>query len=317
MKTKSWKKLMVAVRDFDRSSQKLLNKAAALAQRFGSTLEVVHVSSNAIEAFNIPGLLSAPNSSNEIAKIQLQRLEKMVRPLFKMGIAIQCSSVFDHPPADGIVRQVLKHNPDLLIIQSQRHGEAARIFLSNTDWELIRNCPCPLWIVKKPRLKPSLSVLAAIDPFHEHAKPANLDNEILNAAGRSVGTGAGRFGLCHAYTTPQSVVTALGEAALIPATPAEARRYKKQVIDTTGRVSKQYAIARKDQLVIEGDPADSIPAIAKRWKADLLVMGAVSRRGLKRIFIGNTAERVLDAVNCDLLVIKPRDFKCPVPRKAP
>ena len=49
-----------------------------------------------------------------------------------------------------------------------------------------------------------------------------------------------------------------------------------------------------------------LPAIARRWKAHVLVMGAVSRSGLKRLFIGNTAERVLDAVDCDVLVVKSR-----------
>ena len=45
--------------------------------------------------------------------------------------------------------------------------------------------------------------------------------------------------------------------------------------------------------------------MAKRWQADALVMGAVSRSALKRLFIGNTAERVLDSVNCDVVVVKP------------
>jgi hypothetical protein len=37
-------------------------------------------------------------------------------------------------------------------------------------------------------------------------------------------------------------------------------------------------------------------------------MGAVSRSGLKRLFIGNTAERMLDRMTCDVLVVKPRQF---------
>jgi universal stress protein E len=38
-------------------------------------------------------------------------------------------------------------------------------------------------------------------------------------------------------------------------------------------------------------------------------MGAVSRSALQRVFIGNTAERVLDALACDVLVVKPRGTK--------
>ena len=312
MKIRRWKKMMVAVRSFDRPASALLRKAAAIAQRFGATLDVVHVSTLAQEAFRIPGLLDGAETLEQLAVIQQQRLDKLVRPLMRSGIKVACLSVMDYPPADGIVRQVQKRQPDLLIVQSQRHAPLARVFLSNTDWELIRNCPCPLWLVKTGKLKPALSVLAAVDPFHTFAKPADLDNEILAVAGQVVGTGAGRMGICHAWTLPQDAVSTMGEMTLVPASAAEVRRHKVQVAEATRRLSKQYAIARKDQLLVEGDPAHGIPQLARRWKADLLVMGALSRRGLKRIFIGNTAERALDEVTCDVLVIKPRGFRSPV-----
>jgi universal stress protein E len=45
-------------------------------------------------------------------------------------------------------------------------------------------------------------------------------------------------------------------------------------------------------------------------------MGAVSRSGLKRIFIGNTAQRLLDTLACDILVVKPHQFRARVSRNA-
>jgi universal stress protein E len=54
-----------------------------------------------------------------------------------------------------------------------------------------------------------------------------------------------------------------------------------------------------------GNPATEIPALARSLRAGLVVMGAVSRTGLKRVFIGNTAEDVLDGLHCDVLVVKP------------
>jgi hypothetical protein len=43
-------------------------------------------------------------------------------------------------------------------------------------------------------------------------------------------------------------------------------------------------------------------------------MGAVSRSAIKRFFIGNAAERTLDRLNCDVLVVKPRGFRSGVER---
>ena len=67
--------------------------------------------------------------------------------------------------------------------------------------------------------------------------------------------------------------------------------------------------------VVEGSARDALPEAARSLKADIVVMGAVSRSGLKRIFIGNTAEAVLDALPCDVLVVKPGSFKTKIPRR--
>jgi hypothetical protein len=46
-------------------------------------------------------------------------------------------------------------------------------------------------------------------------------------------------------------------------------------------------------------------------------MGAVSRSALKRLFIGSTAEKVIDALTCDVCVVKPPGFRTTVPARAP
>jgi nucleotide-binding universal stress UspA family protein len=71
--------------------------------------------------------------------------------------------------------------------------------------------------------------------------------------------------------------------------------------------------AHKVALVC-GPPREVIPDQARRVKASIAVMGVMSRSGLKRFFVGNTAETVLDALPCDVLVLKPGRYKTPVPR---
>jgi hypothetical protein len=44
-------------------------------------------------------------------------------------------------------------------------------------------------------------------------------------------------------------------------------------------------------------------------RSAVVLMGAISRSGFKRLFIGNTAERVLDELSCDILVVKPPKFR--------
>jgi universal stress protein E len=65
-----------------------------------------------------------------------------------------------------------------------------------------------------------------------------------------------------------------------------------------------------------GEVASELESVVRRTKAAIVVMGAVSRSGLRRVFIGNTAETVLDRLSCDLLVVKPRSFVTQVPKRA-
>jgi universal stress protein E len=62
-----------------------------------------------------------------------------------------------------------------------------------------------------------------------------------------------------------------------------------------------------------GVASQVLPELAGALNVDLLVMGAVSRSGLERIFIGSTAEQVLEALPCDVLVLKSPDFAAALP----
>jgi universal stress protein E len=44
----------------------------------------------------------------------------------------------------------------------------------------------------------------------------------------------------------------------------------------------------------------------------LVVLGTVGRQGISAALIGNTAEHVIDKLNCDVLAIKPDGFVSPV-----
>jgi nucleotide-binding universal stress UspA family protein len=65
-----------------------------------------------------------------------------------------------------------------------------------------------------------------------------------------------------------------------------------------------------------GSGQREIPALVKELKIDLVVMGTVSRTGIPGFIIGNTAETILDQLQCSVLVIKPSGFVSPVPKES-
>ena len=79
------------------------------------------------------------------------------------------------------------------------------------------------------------------------------------------------------------------------------------------RALRLTRIARKNQHLIPRSPVEAISEAAARSRSAIVVMGAISRTGFKRLLIGDTAEHLLDELNCDVLVVKPATFRSHVP----
>jgi universal stress protein E len=311
MSNRRWKSFLVAVRDIEHPPRALLAKAARIAAQFNGRLELLHIIAM---PYVLPGEGGIEATKAAEQSRQLVKLERVANRLRKVGIKVGCSVVWDYPAADAIVRHVMQNKPDVVLAESHHHSKIARWFVTHTDWELIRSCPCPLWLVKAPRLHDATRVLAAIDPFHTHSKPAALDEEELRVA--TIAAGDGRLGVAHVFTPPVVAISGgLGEPIWAPPSPAELRRSTQRISQAVNNVADRHDIKRTDRIVRAGDAGVELPLATKAWKATLLVMGAVSRSALKRAFIGHTAERVIDAVNCDVLIVKPRSFKTSVNRR--
>jgi universal stress protein E len=79
------------------------------------------------------------------------------------------------------------------------------------------------------------------------------------------------------------------------------------------RLTSRYDVGQRRLHVIPGDPAFELPKLARRVHAQIAVMGAVSRSNFRRLFIGDTAQRVIDQLECDICIVKSSGFRTPVP----
>ena len=62
-------------------------------------------------------------------------------------------------------------------------------------------------------------------------------------------------------------------------------------------------------MVLIGIPFLEIIRQVLRQKHDLVIMGTVCRTGVAGFFIGNTAENVLQQVDCSVLTVKPEEVR--------
>jgi universal stress protein E len=235
-----------------------------------------------------------------------RRLERTANRLRREELIVTTNVRTGSPILEAILRQVRLTKADLLVIEARKHNVFARLLLTQTDFELIRRCPVPLLIVKGRAAWRSPRILAALDPFHTNDKPSELDGEIVNAARAVAAVVRGSVHAAHIYRPLVTYISGVPIGASVRAAiPAQEITYKVGVRRRFYEALRRYGIAKNKSRLICGDPAIELPALARSMRAGLVVMGAISRSRLKRIFIGSTAEHVLDSLHCDLLVVKP------------
>jgi len=311
----NFQRILVAVADCVTKNSPALTKAAAIARKGGGTLTLFHsLFSSAISGESLIGPDRLERDIEAAVRLRKQQLEAVATPFVRDGIKVRIRVRWDYPVHESIVREVLREKSGLVVVESHRHTRLARIVLSNTDWQLIRVCPAPVLFVKSARPYERARILAAIDPLHAYAKPAQLDADILAEAAGIARDFSGRLHAVHVYQLATPFTSGvLMEPVPLPVNVSgrQLERIRREFMELIG----PYDLPERRRHLRAGNAADEIVSLAERTEAGIVVMGAISRSGLKRLFVGSTAERVIDRLNCDVLVLKPAGFRTPVPRR--
>lgn len=77
--------------------------------------------------------------------------------------------------------------------------------------------------------------------------------------------------------------------------------------DYLGKVRNQLGNESINTIIKEGDTGDAILSAADELKADIIVMGTHSRRGLDKILMGSVAEKVLKHSKVPMFIIPSKE----------
>lgn len=242
-------------------------------------------------------------------------LEALARPLRERGIDVCTETGFADLLADGLVDKTRRTSAELVIKDTHHHSVLRRTFITNTDWHLLRACPAPLLLSKARAWSTPPKVLAAVDPGHLNDKPAVLDHEILKWSKTLARRCGGELHVVHSYVPLTIAATAANVVAPMAntLTPEALEQEDKDKRKELAALAKEHGVPDSNVHLELGVPSDVLPRKAEELGADLVVMGAIARTGLERLFIGSTAERVLEKLPCDVLVVKPPDFAAALP----
>jgi universal stress protein E len=302
---------ILAVVDPTSDVQPALDKARLLAKRTGATLELF------VCDFD-PSLSGRPLFDTEQLK-QLrvefvnerkELLEGLADEVRAGGVAVETHVHWDNPVYRGILRRVQESSPDLVVKDTHHHSVVRRVLLTNTDWSLIRSCPVPLLLAKPRDWSAHPRILAALDPEHVGDEPATLDHAILDAAGLLARSLDGELHAVHAFLSAAllAAVTGAGAGAMAFPTGASAgdlvAHERERIGAVLAGIAAKHSLPAERIHVEQGAATDVLQIVARSLAAEVMVMGAVSRSRLQELFVGSTAERVLDRLSCDVLIVK-------------
>jgi universal stress protein E len=306
---KAIRRILFAVKDPHRLRQPAADKVIRLARSLGAAIDFFHAIAEPVVLRAQPVSDASLESLRAVAiDRQHARLDRLVARAGKLGVTATRAAVWDYPPHESIVRRAQANSADLIVCEFHAGRRLLPWLLHLTDWELLRTSPVPVLLIRNGVPWRKLRVLAAVDPTHLNAKPARLDAAIIAAGKRMARSFGGTLFAMHA-NSPQVAALGLVDPVIGAATIAAVYDVQHEAAASAfQRFAKRHQIPVRRRRLVDEDPAHGIPRVARELAAGLVVMGALSRSGLKRVLIGNTAERVLHALPCDVLVIKPGKF---------
>jgi nucleotide-binding universal stress UspA family protein len=292
-------------------------RVTQLAQRTGASIQVIaciEEPAHGLQALlaSMGANVKAATGEDEIAA-DVERLVQSAR-----AAGIEARGTVTVGATFGVVVQAVLHGEcDLVVKAAQPSTLLHSVLYGHLDRQLVRHCPCPVWIEKSTMRRTRERILAAVDPTPFTAGiPEDLDREVLNEtilrwAVALADTFDADLEVVHVW--PFHLEVALqSRVGLTPEAVAEVgetirsdheRALQSLLRPVAGRVGKLH--------VLKGNAGEQIARLTKEASIDMLVLGTVCRKGVTGFLIGNTAETVLDQVECSLLTLKPSDFVMP------
>lgn len=297
---------ILAIIEYERFPKEVAIRAARIAKLYDCDLEIV-LSDPTVGFLRKSFMISVDSQqiSETVQQAQQEELERIVTAVQEYGVEVRTSVIQDRPTGDAIAAHAMEIEPRFVVKGTEYHSPAERAVFTFNDWQLIRKLDFPLWLVKVHEWQDKPVIIAAVDPMHPDEEEGTLTQSIIDIGKSVTEKVEGRLLLMHTYELLEEV-NAWAKLEFKPLkVPIE--ELKRKMRDEHRRHLDSLAAANGIGAgaihLLPGRTREILPAFARQQGADLVVMGAVARSGLKRRLIGSTAEHVLDHVPCDILIV--------------
>jgi len=270
--------------------QAALFKSAKLALKTNASIEAfacAHLTDKEINQYS-----SRQDAKRKTMETLMHRNTNEIDPITKMGVAASTHIEWNSECAKAACYRAKEIRANLIVATKAAATENDRDSNGRNDEQtLLRHAPCPVLLARPANRSYGGVVLAAVDTQTMDDTHLALNNAILAAAFNMAEDTDSTVHLVCALDEKKAVATHLGF------------EYLEDISSEQAKIAGHFDLPLDQVHVQLGNPQMIIQNCAETLSTDILVIGTKARKGVAGIFIGNTAEKVLSKIFCDVLVV--------------
>ena len=279
-------KSILVVVDRSTSAADAVRKAVLLARAAGARVELFMCDAERGYSLSQAYVPTGVEQARQACLIESRRhLEMLKRMANADDLPITIDVACESPLYESIVKKVMRDRPDLVI----KNVAGALNRFDVTDWQLMRACPATLLLTRGRQWQSPPRLVAAVDA--SGAESAGLLSDILESGHNLTALTKGQLSVLYAESTE------------LP--DKERETGTRSLHEHVHKLPVMPAATH----VLAGNPEASLPAFAKRHGYDVMLLGALTHRPGVTEQVGTLTSRLVESLECDFLLVKPRTYQ--------
>lgn len=218
-----------------------------------------------------------------------QWLDQQLEPCQVAGVPFTKQVIWNSRWYDSALQAIGKSNCDLVIKSSFHHSKSRRFYSATSDYHLMRHCACPILFAHLTQEWKSNQVLACLDLESNDPKHARLNSVIIRDA-RAIANIVGM---------ELNIVAAYSNDIASDSLPVKGHGHAV----SAEQLADFYDVEVSRVYLRQGKTIATLKETCDEIDPSILIIGTLARTGISGKLIGNTAEKLLDLVDADLLTV--------------
>ena len=291
-------KVLLAL-DLSTGSQVAVHEVMARPWPSGTSVDIIGVADTEKLPF-------APTVVEEIVARTKNTMNAAAERLRSVGLTAS-PRVVSGDPRTMIVDYAKEVGANLIVVGAHSSGGIAGFLLGSVAKAVIRMAPCSVEVARHqqraPGHHPGMKVLLAVDESDYStaaarsiaARPWPAESEIRVMSVVDLSTSFLRSAFEPAFVDPEGMEQIRTQAV---------QRAENSILEARKKLSDAGLRTSEFLSVLLEDPKKAILDEAKRWGADLIVVGSHGRRGFQHFLLGSVSEAVAMHAHCSVDIVR-------------